>query len=121
MKTKFLTVAFVMMASSVGFAGIRNSSLEPRHQALIEQEVYKQCGISPVLTEVSVQQQPVAIDNGVIDIHYRIQLEGKVGIDQYMYDTYKIQVSSTLTDMYDHSTQNWGAYSVEVVNCMQLN
>jgi|GEM_PF-731518 len=121
MKTNLLTIVFILIASSSVFAKIRNSGLEERHQALIEQEVYKSCGISPILTEVFVQEEQVRIDNGIVDIHYRIQLEGKVGIDQYIYDTYKINVSSTQSAMYDHNTQNWGAYTVEVVNCLQLN
>lgn len=98
---------------------IVNSPLELRHQELIEQAVKTSCGIYQELTHVSYQQEIVKVDNGITDIYFDIQLETKDSDNPDQFYQFDINVKSVLSDMYDHNTGNWGAYSVLDVTCVQ--
>ena len=117
MKTVLLTIA--LLTSHVTFATIKNSNNEPRHQALIEAAIQDKCGSFYDLTQYSQTETSVRIDNGIVDIKFTTVMYGKSALDQYAFDEYKLTVDSEKSDMYDHSSGNWGAYSITSVSCAQ--
>ena len=117
MKTALFTVALIM--SQVSFAQIKNSGNEARHQSMIEAAIEKSCGKMLDLTQVAQKEIQVSIDNGITDIKYATLITGSARLDQMYFDKYEITVQSTKADMYDHSTGNWGAYSIDHVSCKQ--
>ena len=112
-------VCFVVSSAD---AKIENSSLELRHQELIEKAVEAKCQIYPAsFVEVSTLVAPIRIDQGVTDYKYETVLQFKVRVDQMIFDTYEVTVSSAYTAAYDHASQAWGLYEIEAVsNCNQL-
>ncbi len=117
MKTVLLTIA--LLTSQVTFATIKNSNNEARHQALIEAAIQDKCGSFYDLTQYSQTETSVRIDNGIVDIKFTTVMYGKSALDQYAFDEYKLTVESEKSDMYDHSSGNWGAYSITSVSCAQ--
>ena len=57
-------------------------------------------------------EKVIRIDNGIHDRSYLINLTTQNSGDQY-----QIQVKSLYSDLFDHSSGNWGAYSVQSVHC----
>jgi VIT1/CCC1 family predicted Fe2+/Mn2+ transporter len=106
-----------LLLSQVSFAAISESKLELRHQALIENAIDANCGSFRELTEVNTSEVVIQIDQGIRDIKYTTVLTGLQRMDQNIFDRFAIIVESEYADMYDHSTQNWGAYSVTKVSC----
>jgi hypothetical protein len=117
MKTILLTIA--LLTSQVTFAAIKNSNNEPRHQALIEAAIQDKCGSFYDITQYSQTETAVRIDNGIVDVKFVTVMYGKSRLDQYIFDEYKLTVESEKSDMYDHATGNWGAYSITAVSCAQ--
>ncbi len=117
MKIAFLTIA--LLTSQVTFATIKNSNNEARHQALIEAAIQDKCGSFYDITQYSQTETAVRIDNGIVDVKFVTVMYGKSRLDQYIFDEYKLTVESEKSDMYDHATGNWGAYSITAVSCAQ--
>lgn len=113
----FLLVLSVLGAQA-SFASISASSLEARHQAVIEKAIEANCGFFRDLTEVASSSTVIQVDNGIRDVKYSTLLTGLQRMDQNIFDRYAIAVESEYSDMYDHSTQNWGVYSVSNVSCV---
>ncbi len=116
MKTVLLTIA--LLASQVTFATIKNSNNEARHQALIEAAIQDKCGSFYDITQDSQTETAVRIDNGIVDIKFTTVMYGKSRLDQYIFDEYKLTVESEKSDMYDHTTGNWGYYGIISVSCV---
>lgn len=117
MKSIFLTIA--LLTSQVAFAEIKNTNNEARHQALIEAAIQDKCGYFYNLEQYSQTETAVPVDNGIVDIKFSTVLYGELRLDQNMFDGYTITVASEKADMYDHTTGNWGAYSITAVSCIQ--
>ncbi len=111
-------IAISLLFTQISFAEITNSNHELRHQDLIEKSITSNCGSMRDLTEVSVTSEDIVIDNGIRDINYVTVLSGLQRMDQNIFDRYTITVKSNYADMYDHSSQNWGAYNVSSVTCV---
>lgn len=114
---KKLLLALSLVASQASFAAISGSSLEARHQSVVEKAIVDNCGFFRDLTEVSSSSTVIHVDNGIRDVKYSTLLTGLQRLDQNIFDRYSIAVESEYADMYDHSTQNWGVFSVTNVSC----
>ncbi len=117
MKTALFTVALV--ASQMAFAQIKNNNNESRHVALIEDAIYANCGKMTNLTQIAQSETQVTVDQGITDVKYITLITGTARLDQMQFDQYEITVQSEKSDMYDHSSKNWGAYRVSSVSCVQ--
>lgn len=113
---KSILILFVLLLSNTCFAAIVDSTYDLRHQSLIEQAV-QTCGYNGIVTQLSSEEVVVDVDQGVQDVYYTTMLSVKVGIDQYLYDEYRVRVTSEYADMYDHSAADWGFYSITSTNC----
>lgn len=114
---KAFLLAVALLASQTAFSEIKASTFEARHQSLIEKAVYDKCGLNGPMTLVSTTEKADRVDQGITDIYYTTELSVKSTVDQYVTFFSKVVVESVKFDMYDHSTQNWGAYSVTSVTC----
>lgn len=114
---KSLLFAAAMVVSSVCMAEIKNSDYHPRHQKLIEEAIYKECGLSGTVIQVSSEELRAEVDQGIEDVYYTTELKIKVGVDQYLYDEYSAVVKSEYGDFYDHDAADWGFYRVNEVSC----
>lgn len=115
---KKLLILASMFTVQLASAGILNSALEVRHQNLIEKAITENCGSMFNLTELAVTAERIRVDNGITDVKYVSVLTGEQVMDQNIVDTFTITVKSEYGDFYDHSTQNWGAYTVSSVSCV---
>ena len=115
MKTTILALALIL--SQASFAAISASKFEARHNNVIETAVTENCGYFRDLTVVETKSESIRVDNGITDVKYTTVLTGVQRMDQNIFDTFEITVESEYADMYDHTTQNWGAYSVTSVSC----
>ena len=106
-----------LIASQVSFAQIKNSQNTARHQSLIAQAIEQNCGSMRNLTEITQAVEVIRVDQGITDKKFTTVLTGEQRLDQNMFDTYKIVVQSEYADMYDHNSQDWGAYFVTSVSC----
>ena len=111
----FLVLSFLM--SSAFASTIEGSKFESRHQKLITDAISKECGYMRSLAVVTSHTQEIWIDQGIRDMVFKTVLSGVVRIDQGIFDYYKVTVESLYSDHYDHSSGNWGAYSVTSVKC----
>lgn len=116
MKTAVLF--FALALSQVSFAALSNSTYELRHQDLIENAIEKNCGHMRDLAVVESKEEIIRVDQGITDVKYVTVLTGQQRMDQNIFDTYTITVSSDFADMYDHSSKEWGAYFVSSVKCI---
>lgn len=117
MKALILTIVSVLSVSA--FANIENSKFEKRHQDLIKKSIIENCSMRRAsFVELSNKTKTIRVDQGIIDYEYETVLEVTDRVDQGVSDLYTVTVKSSYSDMYDHSSQNWGAYSVESVNCI---
>lgn len=119
MKKTFILVA--ILCSQSLFAQIRGSQFETRHQDLILDAVQKKCFLRGNSTLISTTEQNINIDNGIVDVQYTTELNVEDTVDQNMTIQFKVTVQSLKSDMYDHVSKNWGAYSVLSVHCEQKN
>lgn len=115
MKT-LLSLSFLIL-SQTSQAALLNSVFEVRHSNSIESAIESHCGSFRNLSVVDSKQEIINVDNGIKDIKFTTILTGLQRLDQNIFDTYKIIVESTYSDMYDHQSQNWGFYSVDSVSC----
>lgn len=116
MKSALLFLTLV--TSKVSYAALANSTFELRHQNLIETAIETNCGTMRDLTVVESKEEIIRVDQGITDVNYVTVLTGKQRMDQNIFDTYTITVTSEYADMYDHSTKEWGAYFVSSVKCI---
>ena len=114
---KTLLALSILILSQTSQAALINSVFEVRHSNSIESAIESSCGSFRDLTIVDSKQETINIDNGIKDIKYTTILTGLQRLDQNIFDSYKITVESTYSDMYDHQSQNWGFYSVDSVSC----
>jgi hypothetical protein len=114
---KSLVFLTTVLISQMGFSAIKFSNYEQRHQDMIETAIYKNCGLSGVVIQLSSDEEVIKVDQGFRDVNYTTEVMVRVGVDQYMYDEYPVTVKSSYGDGYDHGTKNWGIYSVEKVIC----
>lgn len=112
-------VLTVLIVSQFASAQIKNSQKEARHQSVVLAAVEQSCGTMNDLVEVAQKTEAVQVDQGVTDIVYTTVLTAKAPIDQLMTVDYEISVASKYTDAYDHSSGEYGIYSVESVICKQ--
>lgn len=108
---KFLIFVSLLLTQTA-MAGISGSSYELRHQAVIEEAVARICGLNGVSTQLSSEEVPVQVDQGIRDVYFTTVLSVRVGIDQYMYDEYSVVVKSVQADFYHE-----GNYFVSEVKC----
>lgn len=118
----FAGLFLVCFSVSSADAKIENSSLELRHQELIEKAVEAKCQLLPRgVAEVKTVVTPIRIDQGITDYQYETVLHLSVRVDQMLFDTYEVVVNSSYAAAYDHSRQEWGVYDIESVSsCNQL-
>jgi hypothetical protein len=114
---KTLIALLVVVASQVSVAAINHSNYEDRHQQLIKNAVEQNCGYAFTVEQVNSQEVVDQVDQGIRDVYYTTTLKMTVRIDQGVFDNYTVIVKSQFADMYDHVTKNWGAYSVDNVQC----
>lgn len=103
----------LLLLSHTAFA----SGYEARHLEIIKKAIFTNCGHMSDLTQISSSETVIIVDQGIRDVEYVTQFSGVQRIDQGVFDVYKITVNSSFADMYDHSSRNWGVYSVETVKC----
>ncbi len=115
MKTTILALTLIL--SQASFAAIAESTYEVRHNGIIENAITENCGYFRDLTVVEAKSESIRIDNGITDVKFTTVLTGLQRLDQNIFDEFEITVESEYADMYDHSTQNWGAFSVSSVSC----
>lgn len=115
---KIAALLLALATSQVSFAALTNSSYELRHQDLLEKAIEKNCGTMRDLTVVESKEEIIRVDQGITDVNYVTVLTGKQRMDQNIFDTYTITVTSEYADMYDHSSKEWGAYFVSSVKCI---
>ena len=101
----------ILLTTLTTQAQIKNSNLETRHQDVVASAVFDKCGLQD-LVQVSMQVEINVVDNGIVDQLFTIELAAENDSRAF-----RVQVRSILADHYDHSTQNWGAYSVQQVQC----
>ncbi len=99
-----------LFLSQHSFAAISGSAYEARHIQVIEKAIVEKCGLAThALAQLSSQETPVQVDNGIRDIYYATVLQTENGT--------QIKVQSTYFDSYDHQDKTWGSYIVQDVTC----
>ena len=106
---KFLALAVLMLSSTLSFA---SNSYNPRHIKAIENAILTKCGRFEDVYMVSSTERVHRVDNGIRDVYYVTVYSGLQNADRV-----KIKVWSDYADMYDHTAQDWGYYSVSQVEC----
>jgi hypothetical protein len=96
------------------------SNFEVRHQSLVLQALEAKCGYVGDVEVISSTVEGIRIDQGIVDQKFTTVLRYKQRLNQMIFDTYEANVVSFLYDHYDHTTGNWGAYSVESISCQML-
>ncbi len=115
---KKIIFSILLVFSQVSLAGILESKLADRHQEVIETAITSNCGSFKNLTELKTTEEVIQVDQGIRDVKYTSVLSGLQRLDQNIFDRYEIIVESEYADMYDHASQNWGAYFVTKVSCL---
>lgn len=115
---KFAALFLTLVTSQLSFAALTNSSYELRHQDLIQNAIEKNCGHMRDLSVVESKEEIIRVDQGITDVNYVTVLTGQQRMDQNIFDTYTITVTSEYADMYDHASKEWGAYFVSSVKCI---
>jgi hypothetical protein len=108
------------IAETVPAYVMAGSNFEVRHQSAVLQALEAKCGYVGDVEVVSSTVEEIRVDQGIVDQKFTTVLRYKQPLDQMMFDLYEANVVSFLYDHYDHSTGNWGAYSVESVSCKML-
>lgn len=114
----FFSLLLVSMAFSAN-AEVYGSKFEAYQQNMIAEVVAQQCGIVSDLSQLSHSEVIDQVDQGVRDVYMTTVFEGKVRVDQMIFDSYLVKVNSVLADGYDHSNQVWGIFTIQNVACHQ--
>jgi len=108
---KALTLTLLAVFSFSAFSQIWFSDLDKRHQEVIRKALVKKCDVPNAwLNQISNKTTRVSVDQGITDYDYEtvIEVEGN-GV---------VTVFSSYGDMYNHTEQDWGVYSVQsIVGC----
>lgn len=96
------------------------SNFEVRHQSAVLKALEAKCGYVGDVEVVSSTVEEIRIDQGIVDRKFTTVLRYKQPLEQMAFDIYEANVVSFLYDQYDHSSGNWGAYSVESISCTML-
>lgn len=115
----FLGAALFFTSASEAYV-MAGSNFEVRHQSAVLQALEAKCGYVGDVEVVSSTVEEIRVDQGIVDQKFTTVLRYKQRLDQMIFDTYEANVVSFLYDHYDHSTGNWGAYSVESISCAML-
>lgn len=115
MKNVMISLAALFSFST--FASLENSKLELRHQDLIEKSIIEKCGLTRgMIYEVNTKVTELKIDQGITDYQFETLFEVHIRLDQNIFDEYEITIKSAYSDSYDHSSREWGIYSIESVS-----
>jgi len=117
---KLTLILLALVTSTSSFAKISNSSYESRHLNMIEKAITNECGLFYKLTQIESSEEIIQVDQGIRDVIYSTKIEAIDRIDQGVFDEYEVKVVSEYADMYDHSNQDWGVFSVTSVTCQML-
>lgn len=112
---KYVLILLTMVAQAA-FAG-QGVVLEPRHTKLMEQEIVNECGTFRNLKVLSVAEEKIKVDQGIIDANYVTVLTGEQRYEQNIFEDYIITVESKYYDGWDSATGEHGSYSIESVKC----
>lgn len=115
-----LSILLLSFTAISSFAQLQSSVLDSRHQTVIANAVSQRCGVIASLIQLSNITTPIKIDQGITDFNYETELVARVRIDQGQYDEYKIKVFSHYSDAFDHSSRNWGSFSVQTIQSTDL-
>ncbi|OFZ30672.1 MAG: hypothetical protein A2622_13460 [Bdellovibrionales bacterium RIFCSPHIGHO2_01_FULL_40_29] len=115
---KTVIIAISLFVAQVTFAQISGSKNEIRHQDLMTDSIFQNCGPMFNLVQVAQTEKVEKIDQGVQDVKFTTLIVGTSVTDQMNEDTYEITIESEFTDAYDHSTQTWGSYSISSISCV---
>lgn len=116
--TLILSLTFLSLTTN---AQAIEKNLEARHQDLIKKTATAQCGFTRGYVEI-VQNTTTAnkVDQGITDYTYETVVAVNQRVDQFIYDTYHVTISSSYFDHYDHDSKNWGVYRIDgASNCVQ--
>lgn len=105
---KKMLMVFSIVFAQVSVASIADSNYETRHLNLIEASIVNNCGNFRNLTQVDSKEEIIKVDQGIRDVKFKTTFTGTKRLDQVFFDEYEIIVESEYSDMYDHSSQNWG-------------
>lgn len=116
--TFILSLSFLSLTTH---AQLADSSLEARHQELIKNAAVAKCGLSRGNVEiVQNKTSTIKVDQGITDYTYETVVAVNQRVDQLIYDTYHVTISSSYYDHYDHNTKNWGVYQIDgASDCVQ--
>lgn len=114
MKTLILIAA--ALTSSLTSASILHSDYNEKLNSNIEKAIEAECGKMNWLEVVSAKKQRVQVDQGIVDYKYTTELKGT----SPEFKRYSVTVTTWYYDSYDHSTQDWGSYHTESVECAPL-
>lgn len=117
----FVLILSLSLLSLTARAQIANNNLEARHQELIKNAAIEQCGLTRGYVEiVKSTETAIKVDQGVTDYTYETVVAVNQRVDQLIYDTYLVTISSSYYDSYDHDSKNWGVYKIDgASNCVQ--
>jgi hypothetical protein len=115
-----LGAALFFASTSEAAYVMTGSNLEVRHQSAVLQALEAKCGYVGNVEVMSSTVEDIRVDQGIVDQKFTTVLRYKQRLNQMIFDTYEANVVSFLYDQYDHSTGNWGAYSVESISCQML-
>lgn len=118
---KLIILSTLLALNITAQAAVLNSDLDPVHQKTIADAVAEKCFLSGDLTLISNTSRIDVIDQGVRDTYFTTTFETLDSYDQNMSDKYLVTVNSVKWDQYDHVNKNWGAYSVESVQCVRAD
>ncbi len=114
---KFLTFVFagLVLVSVSAFGAsieIQGSNYELRHQRLIAIELAQKCGTFEHVGVMGASEESIRVDQGIVDKRFTTVLILSNGAHSRT-----AVVVSFYGDHYDHQAKDWGAYSVESVDC----
>ena len=115
-----LGAALFFTSTSEAAYVMTGSNFEVRHQSAVLQALEAKCGYVGNVEVMSSTVEDIRVDQGIVDQKFTTVLRYKQRLNQMIFDTYEANVVSFLYDQYDHSTGNWGAYSVESISCQML-
>ncbi len=113
---KQIILLLTLAAAQICQAEITNASYDRAHTSIIAEAIKQKCNVDGAMRITASTEQSVSVDNGITDIYYTTEVQIQEKMDQFSSAT-MASVKSMKSDMYDHSTKNWGAYSVISVEC----
>ena len=112
-----LFVSSLLLVAGLTTQAQANTVLTDVQKAVVNEAITQACGYMRNLTEVSTSVEVVKVDQ-FQDLYYTTVLTGERRLDQNLFDSYVVTVSSSLTAGYDHVNKTSGVFSVQNVNCV---